>query len=212
LIAENSVTTQLKKEHIMVTELITDSQYFVSAKYSSGYEIQTYDDGYGQLWISRSSTGINGIVRAQSWEDAYSICEDEFFPEAYETMEEIVKEYGFKRERVKIVKDSSVTVATEHCAAGERIARYPEDYPEGRLKPEFIRWETIETTDPDAWMDNGLFQDAFGFRSNGPNSRDTLKHCIYAKDLNGDALDLVTPELLEELGIVLEIKDEEGLS
>lgn len=35
-----------------------------------------YDDGYGPLWISRNSIGINGIVRARTWEDAYGICED----------------------------------------------------------------------------------------------------------------------------------------
>jgi hypothetical protein len=77
-----------------MSELIKDGQSFDGAKSGSGYEIRTYDDGFGPLWISRNSIGITGIIRAQTWEDAYSICEDEFFPEADETMEEIVKEYG----------------------------------------------------------------------------------------------------------------------
>jgi hypothetical protein len=179
-----------------MANLIIDGQELVGAKYQSGYELQTYDDGFGPLWVSRNSIGINGIVRAQTWEDAYSICEDEFFPEADETIDQIVKEYGFKREHVKIVRDAS----------GERSARYPEDYPNGELAVEFVRWETIETPSSDAWAENELFQESFGFRPNGPNVRDTHKHGIYSKDLSGDSLDRLTPELLSDLGIVLDIK------
>jgi hypothetical protein len=191
------------------TGLITDGQRLIGAKYRSGYEISTYDDGFGPLWISRNPLGINGIVRAQTWEDAYSICEDEFFPEASETIEEIVKEYGFKREDKKVVKDPAVLVATEHCGVGERFEDYTRDYPNGTLLPEFVRWVTVETPDPDGWMENELFQESFGFRPNGPNKHDTLKHGIYAKDLNGDYLDRLTPKLVEEIGLVLEIETEE---
>jgi len=190
-------------------ELITDGQRFDGAKTRLGYTIRTYDDGFGPLWIHRDSMGISGIVRAQTWNDAYSIVEDEFFPEASETIEELVKEYGFKREHIKVVKDLSVLVATEHCAVGERFEKYPDDYPNGRLLPEFVRWETIETPDTDAWPDNELFQEAFGFRNNGPNERDVHKHCIYARDLNGDYLEPLTPELLAELGITLDITNED---
>lgn len=191
--------------------LIEDGQTLKGAKYHRGFEISVYDDGYGPLWISRNSIGINGIVRAKTWEDAYSICEDEFFPEADETIEEIVKEYGFRREHKKLVKDSSVTVAGEHHNAGERIET-PEDYSDNGRLPEgmFSRWVTIETPDADAWSDNELFQEAFGFRSNGPNATDKLKHGIYSKDLNGDYLDVLTPEMVEELGITLEIETEEA--
>lgn len=186
------------------TELITDGQQLNGAKYHrSEFSIPTYDDGFGPLWISRNSIGINGIVRATSWETAYSICEDEFFPEADETMEQIVKEYGFKLEHRKVVKDASVLVASEHTGVGERFAVSADYAP--TLVPEFVRWETIETPDPDAWMENELFQEAFGFRNNGPNKSDKLNHGIYSKDLNGDALDLLTPELLDDLGITLDI-------
>jgi hypothetical protein len=189
------------------TTLISDGQSLDSAAYKSGYAIQTYDDGFGPLWISRNSIGIDGIVRARTWSDAYEICEDEFFPEASETIEEIVKEYGFTREHVKVVKDSSVLVSTDHTQVGERFATN-EDYPAsngGKLLPEFVRWETIETPNPEAWSDNEIFQENFGFRPNGPNVRDTLKHGIYSKDLNGDSLDMLTPELIEAIGIVLVI-------
>lgn len=154
--------------------------------------------------------GINGIVRAQTFEDAYSICEDEFFPEADETIEELVKEYGFKRESFKVVEDASITVATDHCNAGERFAVYPDDYPNGKLAPDFVRWQTVETPDADAWSDNELFQENYGFRSNGPNKTDVLNHGIYSKDLNGDYLDRLTPELLAELEITLDIQNWEA--
>ena len=42
--------------------LITDDQQLDGAKTRSGYEIQTYDDGFGPLWISRNSIGINGMI------------------------------------------------------------------------------------------------------------------------------------------------------
>ncbi len=191
-------------------ELIADGDTLIGAKYKSNETtIPTYDDGFGRLFISRNSIGINGIVRAQTWEDAYGICEDEFFPEANETIEEIVKEYGFKREHMKVVRDNSVTFASGLLGAGERFAVYPADYPDGKLAPAFIRWQTVETSDSDAWSENELFCEAFGFRPNGPNSHDTLNHGIYAKDLNGDWLDALTPELLDALGIELDIETED---
>ena len=44
--------------------------------------IPTYDDTFGELYVYRQSCGpwmvISGIVRALSWEDAFSIARDEF--------------------------------------------------------------------------------------------------------------------------------------
>lgn len=180
--------------------MINDNQTLVGATYHSGHPIPTYDDGFGPIFISRNSIGINGIVRAQTWEDAYSICEDEFFSECDMTIDELRTEYGFKREHVKIVKDAGI----------ERDVT-PNDYPNGRLADHltFVRWETRETPDADAWMDNELFQESFGFRPSGLNKNDKMNHAIYQKDLNGDSLDRLTPELANEIGIVLEIKDSE---
>ena len=48
------------------------------------------------------------------------------------------------------------------------------------------------------------FQLSFGFRPNGPNVRDEQKHGIYSKDLNGDCLELLTPEMVKDIGITLE--------
>ena len=199
----------------MKNTLITDSQSLVSAS-RNGYTILIYDDGFGTLFIHRDSTGISGIVRAQSWEDAYGICEDEFFPEASETIDELRKEYNFKREHVKIIR------TLEGIERPDMLSDYPRTVrpaPDGRANWDFVRWETRETPceDENGWIENELFCEAFGFRPSGPRAgkwpngeaRDLIGHGIYAKDLNGDALDTLTPELLARLEITLEIVNNE---
>jgi hypothetical protein len=132
-----------------LTPLITDEQTLIAAFSRFDSPIPVYDDGFGELFIHRDSMGISGIVRAQSWHDAYGICEDEFFPAADdEAMEEM--------ERIEAMEDGEEKNHEQAC-----------------------------------------FDEAFGFRPNGG---------IYSKDLNGDRLDLLTPELLEELEIRLEIE------
>lgn len=71
---------------------LPDDKQLTGATSRSRHVIPVYDDGFGPLWIHRDSMGISGIVRAQTWEDAYSICEDEFFPSGDEdAAEEMTK-------------------------------------------------------------------------------------------------------------------------
>ena len=139
--------------------MITDEQRLISAT-RNGHAIPVYDDGFGTLFIHRGSMGISGIVRAQTWEDAYSICEDEFFPagdeDAISSMNEI------------------------------------EEMEEG-----------IERSHAQACWD-----EAYGYRHNGGlKMPDGSVSYIYAKDMNGDSLDSLTPELAQELNIVLELQN-----
>jgi hypothetical protein len=182
--------------------LITDEQSLVSAQFKRGTTIPTYDDGFGPLFILRNSMGVQGIIRAQTWEDAYSIAEDEVFDDCDLTMEEIVKEYGFKREHVKMV---------QMPGQGEIRPVQASDYTDNGKLPigAFVRWETIETPDPEAWSENELFREAYGFRSSGLRHAHKPMSFIYAKDLNGESLDLLTPELASELGIQLNIQTNE---
>lgn len=173
---------------------IANTQSFNGAKSRFGNDIKVYDDGYGDLYIHRDSMGITGIVRARTWEDAYSICEDEFFSECDETIEQLQHEYGYREKHVKIVLDP---------VSGERQARMSDYKP--TLTLPFVRWHTIKTMDVDAWSENACFQETYGFRPNGPNSSDKLNHGIYSKDINGDSLDLLTTDLLAELEIMLDI-------
>jgi hypothetical protein len=134
------------------SDLIQDSQSLVSVTNQFGRKLPVYDDGYGPLFIHRDSMGISGIVRAQTWEDAYSICQDEFFPSAGEEANDEPK--------------------TDH--------------------------------------DQACWDESFGFRPNGKGGPTPEKDFgIYAKDLNGDRLDLLTPQLLSDLGLTLEIVENE---
>jgi hypothetical protein len=145
----------------ITSELITDSQRLVAAKSRFGRSIPIYDDGFGSLFIHRDSMGISGIVRAQSWEDAYSICEDEFFP------------------------------AGDDDAAEEQ--KLIEATPEGDKRDHL----------------QACWDESFGWRNSGSRRMpDGTLSMIYAKDLNGDSLELLTPELLERLEITLQIENE----
>jgi hypothetical protein len=140
---------------------ITDSQSLVAAFSRFGHSIPIYDDGFGPLFIHRDSMGISGIVRAQTWEDAYSICEDEFFPAG-------------------------------DAEANEESVRI-ESLPDGKEKNH----------------EQACWDEAYGHRSGGRREKDGTISYIYAKDLNGDRLDSLTPELLAELEISLEIEENE---
>lgn len=163
------------------TETTIREDHTLKSATMRGHPLMIYDDGVGPLWVYSESLGPRGIIRAQSWEAAYGIAEDEFMDEASETVEELQKEYGFRREHRKVLDASG----------------------------EFACWETVETPDPDAWVDNELFQEAYGFRPNGPRAgkwpngepRDPIGHGIYIKDLNGSTLHKLTPELAGEWGI-----------
>ena len=74
---------------------LADNQSLKSAATRYGNSIKTYDDGFGPLWVIQNSMGIEGIVRAESWEDAWSTAEDEIFPRANEEdVENFEKDYG----------------------------------------------------------------------------------------------------------------------
>ena len=143
------------------TKLINDEQSLISAKSRFGSAIPVYDDGFGKLYISRDSTGINGIVRAQIWEDAYSICEDEFFPAGDEDANEEMQRIG---------------------AMGD-----------GEEKNHAL----------------ACWNESYGYRGNTRKMDDGSISSIYAKDLNGDYLETLTPALLADLGITLEITENE---
>jgi hypothetical protein len=137
--------------------MITDTQSLRSAKFNHGTPIPVYDDGYGPLFIHRDSMGISGIVRAQTWEDAYSICEDEFFPAGDEDAKE-------EMEKIEAMEEGEEKNHEQAC------------------------WD-----------------ESYGHRGSTRSMPDGSLSSIYAKDLNGDSLDRLTPDLCNDLGITLEI-------
>lgn len=186
----------------------------LTGAFSKGKPVPFYDNGDGSVFVFFLSCGAwlypAGVVRARTWEDAWYICEDLFCDEAEETVEELIKEYGFRRTSHKIVRDpSAVAGGDPGCNAGERYARdsdytiEDDKYATKRL-PEglFIRWYTHEVPDPEAWVDNELFQESYGFRPNGPSTSDKLRHGIFQKDFNA-RLDGLSPEIVETHEITL---------
>jgi hypothetical protein len=166
-------------------------------------KIATYDQGWGKVYIMRNSMGIQGITRCICWEDAWEICEDEFFPEADETVKEIEKDHRtiYKSGRElwlherKNVKDAWKKF--QKLSESEKAAIYAR-------RGKDVKWHAHFSEHP-------CFQEAYGFRPNGPNKRDKHGHGIYAKDLNGESLEVLTEELAAELGIILCIEPWEGM-
>ena len=72
---------------------LTDSQDFTA----TGVE-RTWDDGFGPLWLFLDSHGpwlvAKGLVRAQTWEDAWGCVEDEILDAADETEIQEMRAWG----------------------------------------------------------------------------------------------------------------------
>jgi hypothetical protein len=52
-------------------------------RFGTRYDVSRfYDNGFGPVWIYQDAGGLLGIVRAESWEDAYEIVQDEILDDA----------------------------------------------------------------------------------------------------------------------------------
>lgn len=111
------------------------------------HPVDIWDDGLGPLWVMRDSIGIVGIIRAQTWEDAFS------------------------------------------CAVDELL-------PDGEMPPEEFEDE----------HEKACWEEANHWRGSGEPSNDRLHLPVAAHDLNGEALDALTPGLMRELGVHIELK------
>jgi hypothetical protein len=131
-------------------KLITDDQSLVSAT-CHGSPLPINDDGYGPLFVYSNEFGAVAVIRAQTWGDAYSICEDEFMDSA--------------------------------------------------------TWADVLDAYPDAGDEDGNdYTESFGHRpsgSNGPGDEGLYHKSDYER------LDQLTLDLIERLGITLNISDPE---
>lgn len=113
------------------------------------------------LFILRDSMGIQGIIRARTWEDAYKIAEDGFFPDADE-------EANAELARIEAMEDGPERDHAQAC-----------------------------------------WGESYGYRNSGRSTAEGKTSCIYAHDLNGEALDQTTQEeLLTRYNIALDITTE----
>ncbi len=131
-----------------------------------GRELPFYDNGSGHCYVWRDSTGVRGVVRADSWSLALECAEDELFDEPDGDWQYILKEFDYTPEEIEAAKtDSSIF---------EKLTN------------------------------DGAFQEAYGYRPNGPNMRDKYNTGLYARDLNGESLDFISEEIATRFGLTLE--------
>lgn len=77
-----------------VTEVFADFE--VLSK--TGHPLRFWDDGFGPLWVYSETLGALGVVRAKSWEDAFSACQDEIMDGA--TFAEMVESCDLSAEDI----------------------------------------------------------------------------------------------------------------
>lgn len=165
-----------------------DPSEFTLSFTRGGNPIRYYDDGIGTLWIMRDTMGIVGIVRAQSMQDAYDIVSDEFrLPIA---QEDVPDAYG------AFDKLHAALVARGHADTPQLRGKC------SRLAPLYFRLCTYDANSRGAW-DNWELQEGYEYQSNATGTG------IVAIDLNGEALDPLTPALAAHLNITIHISLDE---
>jgi hypothetical protein len=158
-----------------------------------GYPIKFYvEDSWGQLFILRNSMGIQGIAQANSWEDAYSVCEDELFDRV--SPEEIAE---WEKEYSTIYTSGRELWLKENGDDFEKWKSLPEEEKEKAYRQgKDIPFDSANG----GFMEHPCWHEAYGVSGNNG---------YYAKDLNGESLDLLTDKLIKELDLVLEFEPED---
>lgn len=182
----------MKSTRIVKPSEITDDDTIISVTNRFDRSLPLHDEGWGKLYIHRDSMGISGIVRASSWGDAYSICEDEFFQKVTND-EALCFEYDYstiyisgfelwKHNNNKTWADWMELSEEERRFAHRQHCDIPFDSSDGKF------------TEHPNW------QEAYGFCPSGG---------IYHKDLNGDYLNPLMDEDAEELELTITASREE---
>lgn len=86
--------------------MIPDGEALTRAYYTPDYEqdsirdLCVYDDGFGGLYLWGHQFGVCGVIRAQTFQDAFEIWEDEYATRAdWEEFEQACKDYGINPEQ-----------------------------------------------------------------------------------------------------------------
>lgn len=98
------------------------------------------------------------------------------------------------------LRDSDGIVGIVQCEYFEEAYEICEDeiFPEAPSLEEILSdFPGMSLSDVDA---DPCFQEAYGYRPNGPNATDVHKHGIYEKDLNGNRLDRVNVQIVLTVG------------
>jgi len=155
----------------------------VGATNEFGRPMRTYDD-YGPLWYYEDADCLTAIISAQSWEDAYSILEDEFLPRV--PMEDMHEAYGIDL-LSPCPEFSSARTTWDVC---DDVENTRTSFQSETLAKAYIN--EIMQSDRD-------LVEGYGYQSNSTGSG-IIKYCQY-----GERLVPVTQALLSEHGITLQV-------
>lgn len=142
-----------------------------------GHPVKYYDDGFGPLWIYRDAGGLIGIVRAQTWEDAWGIVEDEFLPVV--PADEVYEAYGMFDKLCDHLKSKGHENTIE-------LRRFASEW-----APVYFQLTDLGEVE---------LEEGYSYQSNATGTG------IVYHDLNGELLDPLTVELCEQLELTIIVK------
>ena len=180
------------------TNYITPEEHEITAvKSEYGNPIPFYDNGFGNLYIYRTADFMRAIVRAQSWYMAWEIIEDEILQPI--PQDEVHEAYGYF-----VVPENPL--ASTDDKRGPWYARH-DDNPRTNLATFDTEQKAIafclqhaEATEARLWN----LVEGYSYQSNATGSG-IVYHC-----LNGESLDLLTVELLKNLGWIITTREIEA--
>lgn len=76
---------------LRITERFIDGTW---RKVEEPSPVRCWDDGFGPVWVLRDTMGVQGFVRARSWEEAWECCEDAILPDASLELVKACREAG----------------------------------------------------------------------------------------------------------------------
>jgi len=155
---------------------------------SYGYRIRTYDDAFGPLWLYRTADHLTAMVRAQTFEGAYEIVEDEILEPI--DADDVIEAYGFyvtsnRHDHPKPDKEVWYAKRDTNFHQEPMEAAFPTERQAVAYCLERIQEEELDLVEGYAYQ---------------PNATGTgiVSHC-----LSGEYLETPTREYLHELGICL---------
>jgi len=183
--------------------MINDDQSLIGAYTTDALDerhpLEIYDDTWGSLWVYSEVYGPMGIVRAQSFESAYEICQDEIMSRVPE--EDLLDAYGLY---VLKHKDSFYL-----CPDFDTLNEYGwrETFsgliPARHVLSEFATRQGAEVEGRRLIVKHEL--DLIEGYEYQPNATGTG---IVTYDLNGQRLEELTPEVADRLGITIQVTDD----
>lgn len=183
--------------------MINDDQTLVGA-YTTDvlgerHPLKVYDDSWGPLWVYGEVYGPMGVIRAQSFESAYEICQDEIMSRVSE--EDLLDAYGL----YVLEHKGSFYLCPDFDTLNEYGWRetFGGLIPDRHVLSEFVTRQGSEFEGRRLIVKHELdLVEGYEYQSNGTGTG------IVTYDLNGQRLEELTPEVASHLGITIQVTEE----